>query len=99
MEPLATSSYSASPTAYGPATSPTLTIGDWLITYLITAVPLVGFVMLFVWAFGAGTPPSKANWAKATLIVYVIFGALGLLFAGSFMALMLKSGGFNPNSH
>lgn len=100
MEPLATPSYSANaPGSYGPAPSTTITIGDWLITYLITAVPLVGFVMLFVWAFGANTPPSKANWAKATLIIYVIFGILGLLFAGSFMALLMKSGGLNSNRY
>ena len=51
---------------------PVLTVGDWFITLLITAIPLIGFIMLFVWALGSGTNPNKANWAKAALIWMVI---------------------------
>jgi hypothetical protein len=43
-----------------------------VITLLITFIPVVGFVMLFVWAFGSNENPNKANWAKATLIWYAI---------------------------
>lgn len=46
--------------------------GDWMITILITAIPIIGFIMLFVWAFGGGSNPSKANWAKATIMWFVI---------------------------
>jgi ABC-type Na+ efflux pump permease subunit len=68
-------------------------IGDWLITFLIQAIPLVGFVMLFVWAFGDGTHPSKKSWAQASLIfaliilvlVIILFAALWTLI-GSFFA-------------
>lgn len=60
--------------------------GDWVLTLLICAIPLVGFIMLFVWAFSGGTNPNKANFAKACLIwlaisvfltvfLFVIFGA------------------------
>ena len=93
MDPHATS-YPAGPN--GPGQSQTLTVGEWLITYLISALPLVGVIMLFVWAFGSSTPPSKANWAKATLLIYAIFAVLGLLFASSFMALMTKATQTNP---
>ena len=53
-----------------------MSVGDWMITMLVTSIPLVGFIMLFVWAFGDGTNPSKANWAKATLIFFVILFVL-----------------------
>ncbi|MFQ3213568.1 MAG: uncharacterized membrane protein YjfL (UPF0719 family) [Marivirga sp.] len=56
-----------------------VSVGDWVITYLITLIPLVGFVMLFVWAFGSNTKISKANWAKAALLLFVISLALGIL--------------------
>ena len=46
-----------------------MSIGDWIITSIILAIPIVGFVMLFVWGFGSNTHPSKANWAKASLIM------------------------------
>ena len=57
-----------------------VTLGDWLITLLIAAIPLVGFIMLFVWAFGSNTNINKANWAKATLIWLAVIVVLNLLF-------------------
>jgi hypothetical protein len=50
----------------------TMTIGDWLITFLLTSIPLVGLVALLVWSFDEGMQPTKSTWAKATLIWYVI---------------------------
>lgn len=58
---------------------------EWVLTLFLTAIPIVNIIMLFVWAFGSATPPSKANWAKAALIwaaigiilylfVFVVFG-------------------------
>jgi hypothetical protein len=59
--------------------SPTISVGNWLIIILVSAIPLLGFVMLLVWAFSSNTPPSKANYAKAALILFVIFIFFGLL--------------------
>lgn len=49
-----------------------ISILDWLITLIITAIPVIGFIMLFVWSFGGGTHPNKSNWAKAMLIMFLI---------------------------
>ena len=65
---------------------PPVSISDWFLTLFLTAIPLVGLILLFVWAFGSTTNPSKANWAKAALlwaaigiviyiIIFAIFGA------------------------
>lgn len=44
-------------------------------------LPLVNIIMLFVWAFRAGTTESKANWAKASLVwITTIFIVLYMLF-------------------
>lgn len=53
-------------------TGPIMSTKDWVVTLLISYIPVVGFVMLFVWAFGAGENPNKANWAKGMLIWMVI---------------------------
>ena len=73
--------------------SPIMTIGEWIITLLITAIPIVGFVMLFVWGFGSTTNPTKANFAKASLI-FVAAGMLlwFLLFGAIFTAIMSHMG-------
>lgn len=68
----------------------TLSTTDWLITLIITAIPIVGFVMLFVWAFGSDTPESKANWAKATLILYAITIALSIIIFTIFGATLFS---------
>lgn len=70
-----------------------LSVGNWFVTILITAIPIVGLVMLFVWAFSSDTNISKANWAKATLIWYVV----GIVMAGiifSFVGLAFLSEAF-----
>ncbi len=55
-----------------------VTFGEWFLTLFLVAIPLVGIFFLFVWAFGATTNPSKANWAKASLVWAAIWigGAL-----------------------
>ena len=30
-----------------------MSVGNWFVTILIMAIPVVGLIMLFVWAFGA----------------------------------------------
>ena len=70
-----------------------LTVKDWIITILITSIPLVGFIMLFVWAFGSNENPNKANWAKASLIWVAIGMVLAFLLWGTIAAIIFGSGG------
>ncbi len=68
-----------------------VSVGEWIVTLLISVIPLVNIVMFFVWAFGSNTKLSKANWAKASLIwlaiavvfyvvvIVLIIGGLGIL--------------------
>lgn len=70
-----------SPTeAYAPPTS----VKDWLITLIITSIPVVGIIMLFVWAFSSGVNTNKQNFAKATLIMTVIAIVFGIIMMAIF---------------
>lgn len=54
---------------------------EWFWTLFITAIPLVGLIMLLVWAFGSGNNINKSSWAKATLLwILVVTGFYVLLF-------------------
>jgi uncharacterized membrane protein YqjE len=65
-----------------PTRNKEISVIDWLITFLITAIPVIGFIMLIVWAFGENTSSTKSNWAKASLVViFLVVGFYGLLFA------------------
>ena len=65
-----------------------MSIGDWIITFIITAIPLVGFIMLFVWAFGDGTNQSKKTWAQAYLILMVVVIILMIIFFTVFASIL-----------
>ncbi|MCM4160258.1 hypothetical protein FHG64_04260 [Antarcticibacterium flavum] len=54
---------------------------EWFWTLFLTAIPLVGLIMLLVWAFGSGNNINKSSWAKATLLwILVVTGFYVLLF-------------------
>lgn len=65
-----------------------MSLGDWIITMIVLAIPIVGFVMLFVWGFSSSANPNKSNFCKAALIFYLISLVLAVLFWGSIMAMM-----------
>lgn len=60
--------------------APVISTTNWLITILITTIPLVNIIMLIVWAFSDSTNPNKSNWAKATLIWMLIGIVLTIMF-------------------
>ena len=68
-----------------------LSILNCIITMILMCIPFVNFIMLLVWAFSAGTPVSKANWAKATLIFMLIGFVLVILFWGAIGGLLLSN--------
>ncbi len=57
-----------------------MTIGDWVVTKLVLLIPLVGFVMLFVWALTDDVHPSRKTFCQSTLILMGIVIALVVLF-------------------
>jgi hypothetical protein len=57
-----------------------VSFGEWFLTIFLTAIPLVGIILLLVWAFGSTAKPSKANWAKANLAWAVIAIAFYVIF-------------------
>jgi hypothetical protein len=57
----------------------TVSVGNWMVTILLTYIPIVNLIMLIVWAFG-GAQESKANWAKAMLIWMLIGIVIWIIF-------------------
>lgn len=56
-----------------------VSVGEWIITMIILAIPIVNLVMLFVWGFGGNAKPSKKNYAVATLIVMAVMIVLAII--------------------
>ena len=73
-----------------------ISMGDWMVTILLTFIPCVNLIMLFVWAFGNNEPKSKSNWAKAYLIWIGIYTALVVvLYIFIFASIFSSSGLFH----
>jgi len=76
---------------------------NWFGSQLLMFVPYVGLIMLFIWAFSNSTPPSKKNWARATLIfvgvlaVFMILYLMYIITSPIFQDMM--SGAFDYNQY
>ena len=62
-----------------------MTVKDWVITYLIlffaSLVPFLSIIILLYWAFSENTNPCKKNWAKGSLLFFLIlFGIMFIIF-------------------
>jgi hypothetical protein len=64
-----------------------VTTGDWVVSILLLALPIVQIVVPIVWAFSSSTPLSKKNFGKAILILWLVPIVLIVVFWGSFMAM------------
>jgi hypothetical protein len=63
-----------------------LSTGEYFVTMLVLGLPVVGFVLLLVWAFGGGNV-NRRNLCRAVLIFTVI--AVGLWLVSFFTSLAL----------
>jgi len=56
-----------------------VSVGDWILTIIVLALPLINIIMLFVWGFGGTTHPSKKSYCQAVLILFAIAIGLSIL--------------------
>lgn len=73
----------------GMDTSP-MSMGDWLLTILVSMIPCAGIVLYFVWAFGKTGNINRRNFCRANLIimagVFVLYLILVLVFGIAFIS-------------
>lgn len=62
-----------------PESERAVSIGDWILTFILLLLPVVNIVMMFVWAFSSNTPKSKSNFFKAYLIVVGVMLLLAII--------------------
>ena len=71
-----------------------LSTGEWFLTLFVLAIPLVGIIMYFVWAFGAGNV-NRTNFCRAGLLWMAIWFVLVILFLVAFGGLAMLAGAAN----
>jgi hypothetical protein len=64
----------------GPEYKP-VPVVNWILTFIILAIPLLNLIMLIIWALG-GTPyPSKRTFAQANFVILIIAFCIGIVLA------------------
>lgn len=61
-----------------------LSVGDWLLNFLISSIPLIGLVVMIFWATDA-RDPLKKNWAIASLIWGTLVTLLSIFLFWGFL--------------
>jgi len=76
--------YNQSPqTSYGGQGSQNtpMTVGQYILMFIVLAIPLVNIIMLFVWAFGSNVNLNRKNYCRAALIMALIGIVLGIFLS------------------
>lgn len=66
----------------GPYQWPAMTLGNWIVTFLLMCIPIANIVLMFVWAFGSNVNPSKKTYFQAALIMMLVAIVLMILLGG-----------------
>lgn len=56
-------------------------VGEYIVSFILIAIPIVNLIMLLVWTFGSTTNINKKNFAKAVLILTLIGIGLWIIIA------------------
>tara|TARA_R110001592_G_scaffold10363_1_gene53953 strand:+ start:156 stop:428 length:273 start_codon:yes stop_codon:yes gene_type:complete len=75
-----------------------ISVGEWVLNIFVMSIPVIGFIMLIVWAVSQEIPLSKSNWAKGMLIWYAIGIVLAVIFGASILAFIAAFGDFDELS-
>ena len=65
--------------------TPQMSVGEWVITFILMVIPVVNFILLFIWAFDSAS--KRRNFSIAYLIIAAI--ALGVSILLVITALIL----------
>ena len=69
--------------------SPQMSVGSWIITFLLLAIPLLNIILIFIWAFDPAS--QRRNFARAYLIIsiiMIILSTLAVISLGAFSGVL-----------
>ncbi len=72
--------------------APAMSYKEWALTIFLASLPVIGFILILVWAFDSTTNIHKKNWAKGNLLIMVLAMIMVLVFLFLFGGMALLSG-------
>jgi hypothetical protein len=71
--------------------APVMRLVDWLVVLIISIIPMVNIIVMFIWAFGSTYNPNQRNFAKAFLLLLGVEMIVLAIFIGQFMGMIMKA--------
>lgn len=68
----------------------TMSFGDWMLTLLLTYIPIVNIIMLIVWSVDAKTNTNKKHFAWAQLVFMAIGVVVSIIFSTLIVGMILS---------
>jgi uncharacterized membrane protein YqjE len=65
---------------------------EWALTIFLASIPIIGLILVLIWAFDSGTRINKKNWAKGMLLLMVIYFLIIMMFLFMFGGIALLAG-------
>lgn len=62
---------------------------NWALNIFLASLPIIGLILVIIWAFDSDTDVNKKNWAKGMLFLMVIYFIIAMLFLFMFGGLAL----------
>jgi uncharacterized membrane protein YvbJ len=87
-KPQDTHTSNQTPQANSVALDKPLSVLQYLGIFLLSIVPIVGIVFIFIWAFGSSVNINKKNYCRAVLIMALISIVLSIIISITFGALL-----------
>ncbi|MCL2456987.1 MAG: hypothetical protein FWD19_05515 [Defluviitaleaceae bacterium] len=71
------------------------TVGNFVVVQLLAMIPLIGFILMIIWAIGgSGTPLWRSNYARAFFVMMaigIVISILMSIFLGVILASLFAS--------
>lgn len=76
-----------------------MTMGEWVITLIIMAIPCINIIMCFVWGFSSTGNLNRRNFCRAYLaiiaVAVVVYLLIGIVAGVSLATILNSSSGYN----
>ena len=69
--------------------APAMTVWQYIVMFLLLAVPLLNIYLIFKWSFGRGVNPNKKNLSRTILIFAIVMGVI-YAFLGARIYVMMQ---------
>lgn len=63
-----------------PANQRPLNFKEWALNIFLAGLPLIGLILMLVWAFSSEGNIHRKAWAKGMLLIFVIIFVLSIIF-------------------